>query len=564
MVAQQNQNEPGGSGLSLVHRVAQSPLGDLWLALDQRNGPPGEPLLLRYVTLASGATSDMLERVAAAAHAATSLRSELLLPAVEVLYPPLAVAYEYVEAQPLSMLQSGARARELLFPVGVSLRLTIDLLRALQAVHESWLGWPTEVPYGGLLPASVLVSRDGRTRLCDALVASSALLQRGFELSAAELAYRAPEQVYASTAPDPSTDVFIAAILLWEMLSGRRLLSGPREVIERKLLEHDLPRVSADLRPDCQLSRGLVELLDSSLSLNPNQRPSTPGALATALERCHHPVASHAEVAAFVNEVAGAQLERTATIVRIALGYAAGPDEAPPAPAEAPARAPEPPQIAPAPPASVPPAPAAPSAERKPVAAQRGSTTSSPLAAALAQALERRRATGEFPAFVQEPAEPAPREALPLLARSAVLPKRAAANHLPPPTLPPFPSAPQWQLAPLKGPAETNAGDDEQTKVLRAVREPVGARAATPAAPVRLGPKRALLAAMASVVFLIQLWIFSIARSHEKSRSAPPAAPELGSEQGSNAVPAGDPALLDREPRSPEEARAETIRSRER
>ena len=112
MVAQQNQIEPAGSGLGLVHRVAQSPLGDLWLALDQRNGPPGEPLLLRYVTLASGATSDMLERVAAAAHAATSLRSDLLLPAVEVLYPPLAVAYEYVEAQPLSMLQSGARARD--------------------------------------------------------------------------------------------------------------------------------------------------------------------------------------------------------------------------------------------------------------------------------------------------------------------------------------------------------------------------------------------------------------------------------------------------------------------
>jgi len=143
MVAQQNHQELAGSGLGLVHRVAQSPLGDLWLALDQRNGSPGEPLLLRYVTLASGATPDMLERVAAAAHAATSLRSELLLPAVEVLHPPLAVAYEYVEAQPLSTLQSGARARELLFPVGVSLRLTIDLLRALQAVHQSWLGWPT-------------------------------------------------------------------------------------------------------------------------------------------------------------------------------------------------------------------------------------------------------------------------------------------------------------------------------------------------------------------------------------------------------------------------------------
>ena len=562
MVAQQNHHELAGSGLGLVHRVAQSPLGDLWLALDQRNGPPGEPLLLRYVTLASGATPDMLERVAAAAHAATSLRSELLLPAVEVLHPPLAVAYEYVEAQPLSTLQSGARARELLFPVGVSLRLTIDLLRALQAVHESWLGWPTEVPYGGLLPASVLVSRDGRTRLCDALVASSALLQRGFELSAAELAYRAPEQVYASTAPDPSTDVFISAILLWEMLSGQRLLSGPREVIERKLLEHDLPRVTPDLRPDCQLSRGLVELLDSSLSLNPNQRPPTPGALATALERCHHPVASHAEVAAFVDEIAGAQLDRTATILRIALGYAAGTDDVSPS-AIPPPPASEPSQTAVAQPAEL--APAAPSAGKVAPAAQPGATASSSLAAAVAQALERRRATGEFPAFAPEPGRPVPPE-LPLLARRAVLPKRAtsARSQLPPPTLPPFPSAPQWALLRREDAAEPGSGDEEQTKVLRAV-QPAGARApATPVAPVRLGPKRALLAAMASVVLLIQIWIFSLARSHEeKSRPAPPE-PELTNEERLRTAPPGDPALLDREPRSPEEARAEQIRARER
>jgi hypothetical protein len=579
MAAPQNHHELAANALRLVHRVAQSPLGDLWLALDLRSGPPGEPVLLRYVSLASGATPDMLEHVAAAAHAALSLRSELLVSALEVLHPPLAVAYEYVEAQPLSTLQSSARARELLFPVGVSLRLTIDLLRALQAVHESWLGWPTEVPHGGLLPASVLVSRDGRTRLCDALVASSALLQRGFELSAAELAYRAPEQVYASTAPDPSTDVFIAAILLSELLSGRRLLSGPREVIERKLLEHDLPRVTADLRPDCQLSRGLLELLDSSLSLNPNQRPPTPGALATALERCGHAVASHAEVAAFVNEIAGAQLDRTATIVRIALGYAAGAEDAQQLAAAPPAHAAEPPGITASQPPAAPAAPAALSSGKQAVAAPAGAATSSSLAAAVALALERRRASGEFPAVAPDLGRARPRPlgnvAAPApIVRRALVPKGAAAAksgragaHLPPPTLPPFPSAPQWPLLRPEGAPEASAAEEEQTKVLRAVREPIGSRgAATPAAPVRLAPKRALLAAMASVVLLLQLWMFSLARSHEeRSRAASPAEPELSSEPGPGSAARGERARVDREPRFPrEEATAEPLQAPER
>jgi hypothetical protein len=636
MAAPQNQHEPAGTGVGLVHRVAQSPLGELWLALDQRRGPPGEPLLLRYVSLSGGATPDTLERVAAAARAAMSLRHELLLPVLEVQQHPLVVAYEYIEAQPLSMLQSSARARELLFPVGVSLRLIIDLLRALQAVHESWLGWPTEAPYGGLSPVSVLVARDGRTRLCDALVASSALLQRGFDISAAELAYRAPEQVYASTAPEPSTDVFIAAILLWELLSGRRLLSGSKENIGRKLLEHDLPRATADLRPDGPLSRGVLELLDSSLSLDPNQRPPTPGSLATALGRCGHVVASHAEVAAFVHELAGPQLDRVATMVRLALGYAASPDDAqlvdavpahftddPPdttaeqheltaeqhdttaeqheltaeqretpaeqleATAEQPRAAALPPsasaeqwgagaeqwgagaaQLSPAEreprmPAAAPPGP--PAAGRQAGATASSGAASRSLAAAVALALERRRASGEFPAFAPEAGRAAARArlgsgaTLPALARGALLPRGAgvAASVQPSAQLPLRGLAPGMSASTLpwlrpEGPADASSAEEEKTTVLRAVRDPGGARGYTaPSAPVRLAPKRALLAAMATVVLLIQLWIFSLARSHEeRSRSAPPAEGARSSEPAPGAAPSRVSERARSEPRS--------------
>ncbi|MEO8184134.1 MAG: hypothetical protein ABI895_35390, partial [Deltaproteobacteria bacterium] len=68
--------------------------------------------------------------------------------------------------------------------------------------------------------------------------------------------------------------------------------------------------------------------------------------------------------------------------------------------------------------------------------------------------------------------------------------------------------------------------------VHRAVHDPGGVRDyTTPSAPVRLGPKRALLAAMAGVVLLLQLWIFGLARSHrEGSRSPSPDESELSSE----------------------------------
>jgi hypothetical protein len=53
-----------------------------------------------------------------------------------------------------------------------------------------------------------------------------------------------------------------------------------------------------------------------------------------------------------------------------------------------------------------------------------------------------------------------------------------------------------------------------------------------------------LLAVMASVVLLIQLWMFSLARSHEeRARAAPPAETER----------------VGLEPRSPDEAMAEPL-----
>lgn len=603
MAAQQTHHEPAGNGFGLVHRVAQSPLGDLWLALDQRRGAP-EPVLLRYVSLSGGATRDTLERVASAGRTAMSLRSELLLPVVDVLKQgPLAVAYEYIEAQPLSVLQSGARARELLFPVSVCLRVTVDLLRALQVVHESWPGWPTEAPFGGLLPASVLVSRDGRTRLCDALVASSALLQRGFDLSAAELAYRAPEQVYASTAPEPATDVFIASVLLWELLSGRRMLSGRKETIERKLLEHDLPRATADLRPDCQLSRGLLELVNSGLALDPNQRPASPGALATALERCGHAIASHAEVAAFVQELAGPQLDRAALILRLALGYAAGADDAQLAAAAQADPASAQPELSAAPsdPAAAPPVARAPSDRAKPssdfpapssdevtvvksresalprfpepagAAASHRPTlppgvTSRELAAAVARALERHRTSQPPPSpLPAAPAAPrgtslgigaAPRP-LPHggAAASADAARRPSGGATQPPlqaqpvlpltgTVPPLPLLRRRPAEEGAAPAlEAQPPSSEQTTARSAMREHAGGvRSYSPPATVRLAPKRALLAAMASVVLLIQLWMFGLARSHlsqsgeERRRLVLPDGPGA-SEQEASSLP---------------------------
>jgi hypothetical protein len=162
----------------------------------------------------------------------------------------------------------------------------------------------------------------------------------------------------------------------------------------------------------------------------------------------------------------------------------------------------------------------------------------------VALALERRRASGEFPRF--DPAPSSSASQAPSLANLAAPRARGAlardgaraASARTSPQAPLQPLPPVRYVPPLprlheESAADASSADEEKTAVHHAVRAPGGLRGATtPSAPVRLGPKRALLAAMASVLLLLQLWMFGVVRSHhEKARSTSPAESEVSSKQ---------------------------------
>jgi serine/threonine protein kinase/Tfp pilus assembly protein PilF len=311
---------PAIAGYLPAQLIAHSYLGSLWIALDQRQGMPGRPVLLRRLQLQEGIPSEALQRMACAARDAMALSHENVLHVLAVLQQAdsLAVAYEYVEAEPLRSLQAWATQRSLRFPVAVSLRIVSDLARGIKALHGTLAGWPSAPPFGGISPDSVLVARDGRTRLCDALTASCATLLEGLSLNVAKLAYTAPEQAYATAPLAPVSDVFSCGVLLWELLAGTRLLNGSRPTVERKLLEHDWPRLAVQLAGQ-PLAPALLELVERCLSSDTSKRPPTPAALASELEQCGEPVAQLPEVARFIAELATSRFDERKLAVRASL-----------------------------------------------------------------------------------------------------------------------------------------------------------------------------------------------------------------------------------------------------
>lgn len=138
------------------------------------------------------------------------------------------VVLEYVRGDSLSALMGGSEGRRAL-PPGIAVAIAIDVLAGLHAAHEARGpdGQPLGVVHRDVSPQNVVVGADGHARVIDFGVAKAQHRLQATRpgVVKGKLEYMAPEQLEAG-AVDRRADVFAVGVVLWEMLTGRRLFAG--------------------------------------------------------------------------------------------------------------------------------------------------------------------------------------------------------------------------------------------------------------------------------------------------------------------------------------------------
>jgi len=143
----------------------------------------------------------------------------------------LFLVMEYVHGESLKGLIT-ASGKLMAPPPEISAGIACGALRGLHAAHEAKGegGNPLGIVHRDVSPQNLLVSADGTTRVVDFGVAKAAgrlqYTQTG-QLKG-KPRYMAPEQLTGKKDHpiDRRTDVFSMAIVLWELLSGRRMFDG--------------------------------------------------------------------------------------------------------------------------------------------------------------------------------------------------------------------------------------------------------------------------------------------------------------------------------------------------
>ncbi|MCA1663314.1 MAG: serine/threonine protein kinase, partial [Myxococcales bacterium] len=194
------------------------------------------------------------------------------------------LSMEFLHGQDGRVLMKACATRRTPLPLGNALAIGIGVLAGLHYAHERVVdGRPLDLVHRDVSPQNVFITYDGGVKLLDFGIAraSSRLTEtRGGTLKG-KISYMSPEQC-AGHPLDRRSDVFAAAIILWEMTVGQRLFSGSSDFeILRKVKEEDAQRPSSVVS---DYPRALEEIVMKGLARDREQRYATAEEMQVDLE----------------------------------------------------------------------------------------------------------------------------------------------------------------------------------------------------------------------------------------------------------------------------------------
>jgi tRNA A-37 threonylcarbamoyl transferase component Bud32 len=159
-------------------------------------------------------------------------------------------AMEYLQGEDVRTLFGVAQRRGERVPVEHALSIVIGVAAGLHHAHEQCDadGKPLGIVHRDVSPHNVAVTFDGGVKLLDFGVAKTTTRRRASATRhgtlKGKLGYMSPEQCRGDEL-DRRSDVFAIAILLWELLTGRRLYGGRSDWgVMKSIVETDAPRPS--------------------------------------------------------------------------------------------------------------------------------------------------------------------------------------------------------------------------------------------------------------------------------------------------------------------------------
>jgi eukaryotic-like serine/threonine-protein kinase len=147
----------------------------------------------------------------------------------------VSLVFEHVLGVSLSTLVRRAKEQDEAIPIRITTSLMVNVLHGLQAAHEATGddGEALGLVHRDVSPQNVLVGRDGSARLLDFGIAKATGRSQTTDegVVKGKRGYMAPEHLVNATSQ--SSDIYSAAVMLWEIVAERRLFPDDSSIANR-------------------------------------------------------------------------------------------------------------------------------------------------------------------------------------------------------------------------------------------------------------------------------------------------------------------------------------------
>lgn len=190
----------------------------------------------------------------------------------------LFIAMEYVAGKDLLDVLARSARRGIRIPVELTLYIATEMLKGLDYAHHALDAKSNamNIVHRDVSPSNILISYDGQVKVGDFGIAKSQMQSSRTEVGTqkGKTGYMSPEQVTGGRV-DHRSDLFAAAVILFEMLTMTRLFKAKNDLeVMLKIRDGD---VAADLERAARISPGLSQIIAKGLAKNPDERFQTGG-----------------------------------------------------------------------------------------------------------------------------------------------------------------------------------------------------------------------------------------------------------------------------------------------
>jgi serine/threonine protein kinase len=196
------------------------------------------------------------------------------------------IAMEYLFGKDLRHILQKAKEKEMPLGLEQALYITSRICSGLDYAHKmaDFQGKPLHIIHRDISPQNILITYQGEVKIVDFGIAKAASQSTVTSDGAikGKVAYMSPEQASGEKI-DHRSDIFSMGILLYEMLTQKRMFTGDTlEILDkvRKGAFEQAEAVVKDLPPK------LYAILNKALAKDPEQRYQSCGEMQTEIEEC--------------------------------------------------------------------------------------------------------------------------------------------------------------------------------------------------------------------------------------------------------------------------------------